>query len=240
MRLNLDDPNPNPANLRYHIYRDGELLTNIAPSPTYIDSLGPTVRLSYCYTLEIESLSSRLRSQRSEPVCYWGANSERVYNLYAGNFVSSGGQLVDQHGWLHYQNWGEPAHSIRSESFVAPINGAYLVQAFFGNGLGGLTTGITCAVKRLRVIESSSQMTVAESYLMMPHTGDWTNWRDSSFARVELVGGRSYDFVIDQDPWAINMSSFDHFSLYTGGSGGSSPSGYVNIAAIRILSLTGI
>ncbi|MEE2901484.1 MAG: hypothetical protein VYC39_04110 [Myxococcota bacterium] len=237
--LNLSDPNPNPANLRYHIYRDGELLTDIAPSATYLDTLTATAFASHCYTFEIEYLSSSLRSQRSEPICYWGRNSERIYDLYAGSFVTTGGQLVDQHGWIHYQSWGEPGHSIRSESFAAPNTGTYLVQTFFGNGLGGLTTGITCAVKRLRVIESSSQTVVSESYLMMPHTGDWTTWRDSSFARVELIAGRSYDFVIDHNPWAVNMSSFEHFSLYTGGSGGSSPAAYVNIGAIRVLALTG-
>ena len=240
VRLTFADPNSRGANLRYHIYRDGEMLAEISPSETYLDAVGPAVPTSHCYTLEIESLDSGLRSQRSEPVCYWGANSERVYNLYAGNFVSNGGQLVDQHGWLHYQNWGEAGHFIRSESFLAPRDGRYLVQAFFGNGLGGLTTGITCAVKRLRVIESSSQMVVSQSYLMMPHTGDWTTWRDSSFAKVDLIGGQSYEFVIDEDPWAVNMSSFEHFSLYTGGNGGSAPTGFVNIAAIRVLSLSGL
>ena len=243
LRIQFSAPDEAPVQRRFNLYRDDQLLAEgLAGNTTqYTDetNLGESSP-SHCYAIETEFVDSGLVSQRSRPRCFWGSRGQRVTSIYAGDFTNQGGTLVDEHGWLHYQNWGEPSHALRVSGFVAPVTGSYLVQVFFANGLGGLTTGITCSFKRLTVYETGRTNTHASGYLTMPHTGDWTQWRDSSFVQVELRAGQSYDFVIDQNNYAQNMSSFSHFSTYTGGNGGTQSTNFVNIAEIRILSLSAL
>lgn len=74
--------------------------------------------------------------------------------------------------------------------------------------------------------------------MFLPQTGAWDAWRDSTFVRVTLTAGRSYRVVIAQDERAVNMSAFEHFSRYTGGTGGrSDTSNRVDIAEVKVLAM---
>ena len=106
------------------------------------------------------------------------------------------------------------------------------------NGAGAINTGITCAVKKVTVEELPSGNVVGTGFLVMPHRGDWGSWGDSSFVRVKLTAGKSYRVRLAHDDRAVNMSAFDHFSAYTGGTGGKGGAFYrVNISELKLLAL---
>ena len=112
----------------------------------------------------------------------------------------------------------------------------HLLQVEYGNGAGAINTGITCAVKRLRVNDDENGALITEGTLVMPQLGDWARWGHSNFVPVTLTAGRSYTITIESDPVYSNMSSLSHFASYTGGLGGSNGEfNRVNIAELRIL-----
>jgi hypothetical protein len=161
-----------------------------------------------------------------------------VQQFDASRFVATGGRLATDHGRAHYENWGDPGHRLEVPSLRVAQSGAYLLQVTAANGSGGTTTGITCAVKRVQVIEVVGGRTVADGYVVMPQLGSWNEWRDSTFVRASLEAGRDYRVVIGDDDAAVNMSAFEHFTRYTGGMGGAGGAFFrVNIAALKVLHL---
>ena len=102
----------------------------------------------------------------------------------------------------------------------------------YGNGAGGVDTGITAAVKWVEVRDPEGAL-VAEGPIVMPHRGDWTSWGDSSFLPATLQADVPYSVTI-RDGW--NMSYLEHYRAYQGGrGGGASPSNDVNIASLKLL-----
>ena len=154
----------------------------------------------------------------------------------ADAMTNVGGAGSTDHGRFHYEPWGDPGHSLTASGFTASQTGPHLFQLTFGNGAGPISTGITCAVKRLVVEDEATGAVVAEGPILMPHLADWGRWEDSSFVEADLTAGRSYRVVIRSDDEMVNMSSFAHFEAYTGGLGGSTGRfNRVNVAELKIL-----
>ena len=158
---------------------------------------------------------------------------ERISTIGAQSFIATGGSLVNEYGYDHYQAWGDPGHTLEVQNVTVPRSGRYAVQLFAGNGAGGFTTGVTCAVKRIEVFQGNTL--VDSGYAMMPHLETWNAWRESSFVFVDLAAGNSYRIVISEDGYAVNMSERAHFEIYggTGGTGGRF--NRVNIAQVKLL-----
>jgi hypothetical protein len=191
-----------------------------------------------CYTVESYYLTSGNTSQRAQPVCWWGRDAHRVRSFTAHDLRAMGGTASNNHGRFHYENWGDEGHTLELPFFRPDATGEHLLQVIASNGSGGFTTGITCAVKRVRVQELPGNTDVATGYLVMPQTGTWEAWRGSSFVRARLEASRTYRVIIDSDPRAVNMSSFAHFERYNGGTGGRGGAfARVNIAELRVLPL---
>lgn len=224
------------ADATWSIYRDGERIADGVPgaSATFVDPGTSAGSPSHCYAVEL--VVDGRASHRSNPVCWWGPNYERTGAVQARMFVASGGTLVTNHGREHYEAWGDPGHSIATPPFSMPAGGRYLVQLSAGNGAGPVDTGITCGIKRVRLEEAGTFVT--EGYLVMPHLGTWSEWRDSSFLEVELQPGTSYRIVVDMDAFAVNMSGRRFFERYTAGAGGAAgPFFRVNVDQIKLLAL---
>ncbi len=231
------------AELVFHVYRDGVRIAEGLPGNTtsFTDLDAPHLTRSPCYTVEAQfvtvgALGSGAVSQHARPVCWWGPGYERISTVQATAFVATGGTLVNNHGRWHYESWGEPTHTLTA-SFTAGFTGEHLLQVLAGNGAGGFDTGITCVTKRVDVTEGGTP--VGGGYLVMPHLGTWDDWRDSSFVRVHLEAGHTYSIVLRHDDHSINMSDFLHNALYGGTGGASGAHHYVNIAELKILSLSG-
>lgn len=238
-----------PGAVVLSVYRDGARVADDLPggTTTWRDPVGaPADAPSHCYAVEATFVASGTHSQHSEPWCWWGPGYERVQVLGADAFVATGGGWVHNHGRDHYENWGDPGHSLTVERFVASRSGPHLLQLTAGNGSAALNTGVTCGVKRLTVYATSTGEEVGTGYALMPALGVpgtdpgvwWERWADSSFVPVELQSGHEYRIVVDMDERAVNMSAFAHFERYTGGAGGADGPFYrVNVAELKVLSL---
>ena len=239
IRLELAPAADSHDDILYSIYRDGDLVGDDIPgsSTTWVDTdVDVDSEKGICYTIEARFKVSGNRSQRAKPQCYWGVNYELIQVRTATELQAVGGELVDNHGRFHYQNWGQPGHSLTAKGLVAQSTGRHLLQVVYGNGSGPINTGITCAVKRIRVFESVSGNPVSEGTLAMPQLATWNRWEDSTVVAVELVSGVSYDIIIDSDSDVSNMSEWAHFKTYTAGEGGIGGAwNYVNIAEIKLL-----
>lgn len=240
VQLRVDVSGEERAALDVVILRDGRRVATLGPADgdTWTDPLTDQDTVTHCYSVETVLRASGNASQHAAPQCWWGAGAARVQQIDAARFVATGGRLVDAHGRMHYEDWGDPGHRLEVPALRVARSGAYLLQVTAANGAGGTTTGITCGVKRVQVIEAAGGRTVADGYVVMPQLGSWDQWRDSSFVRASLEAGRDYRVVIGDDEAAVNMSAFEHFTRYTGGIGGAGGAFFrVNIAALKVLYL---
>jgi len=236
--LTLDTNGEDASNVAWRIYRDGVVVADdLAGTTTSWTDTGvdATSERTPCYTAEL-TFDSGNHSQHAPPVCWWGDSFERITTIDASAMTNVGGAGSSSHGRFHYEPWGDPGDSLTVNAFSPSQSGTHLLQVTFGNGAGGVTTGVTCSAKQVTVIDEGSGATVAEGTLMMPHLGTWDRWEDSNTVPAELEAGRSYRIVIASDPSRANMSVFEHFESYTGGLGGSGGEfNRANIAELKIL-----
>ncbi|TAL74927.1 MAG: Six-hairpin glycosidase-like protein [Rhodanobacter sp.] len=117
-------------------------------------------------------------------------------------------------------------------AWTAPANGTYQVSLRYTNDHGPINTGITAAVKRLRVTCAGAPLQVAT--MVMPHS---VGAEDSTTARFDAKAGARCTFALDD---GFNMSYLAHNAHYTGGSGGAGgPLNEATIGALRIVPLEG-
>jgi len=113
-------------------------------------------------------------------------------------------------------------------SWNAPRGGRFQVALSYANDHGPINTGITAAVKILRVDCAGSAPQSLP--LVMPHS---VGTQDSTTASFNANAGARCRFALDD---GFNMSYLDHFVHYTGGRGGSG--GPLNNASIDDLLIT--
>lgn len=239
IKLTLDPSGERAEDVTYRIFRDGQKIAERLPGSTtsYVDTSTSASSPSHCYTVETE-FASGTTSHRANPQCYWGPGYSRIQSKTSADFTAVGGNLVTDYGRSFYEAWGDAGHKLTTTAFTAQATGDVLVQLSYGNGSGGTTTGITCATKLVRVEDTQSNAVVGEGYAVMPQRGNWSTWGDSSFVRVKVVQGKTYRVVVTDDANSVNMSAFQHFASYTGGTGGSSGSFFrVNVAEVKILGI---
>lgn len=206
----------------FDVYRDGVLAASGVSSP-WSDPVDGTA----CYAVVARLVNA---SQPSEPVCWWGEDYRHIQSVAAGDFIAEGGTFSASHGRDHYDGWGAPSHTL-TLSLTAQYTGEHLLQLVYGNGAGGVDTGVTAAVKWAEITHAGQA--VGAGPILMPHLGDWDVWADSSFLPVTLEAGVTYTVTIRD---GINMSYLDHYTAYIGGrGGGSEPSNDVNIAEAKLL-----
>ena len=148
----------------------------------------------------------------------------------ADTMVAQGGTWSTQYGRGHYESWGGPQDTL-STTLTPTETGAHLLQAVYGNGSGQVSSGVTCATKWLTVHDADGLL-VGEGPLVMPHLGNWSTWRDSSFVSVFLEAGVIYEVTISD---GFNMSHLAHYEAYVDAGGGPSASNFVNIAQLKLL-----
>jgi hypothetical protein len=235
LRVAFDLGGEAAADVRASVYRDGTRIATDLMGTTHLDtSWDASSPRTPCYVVETCFVSSGTCSQHSAPSCFWGASSARVRTYDASSFTAVGGSLSTSHGRSHYEPWGDAGHRLEI-THTASQSGEHLVQLLYGNGAGGITTGITCVVKRVVVEDVATGSIVGEGVVAMPQLGDWDRWEDSTLTRVTLEAGHTYRISIVGDDTTVNMSSFQHFASYTAGTGGSEPFARVNVAEIRVL-----
>lgn len=185
-----------------------------------------------CYSISQSFTATGNESHHTDPQCYWGNAYERISTYPASSMVTTGGNLVTEHGKTHLSDWGTPGQSAVINNVTVSQSGKYYIQLEYGNGRP-INTGITCAVKKIKVFENGTNTVISEGIVKMPHIISWDRWDNSSFAETVLDSSKSYSIVISD---LNNMSYFDHFSIYTAGTGGGTEVyNRINLSALKLL-----
>ncbi len=224
----------------YDIMRDGERVASGVGTGTWRDEQSEDFESrSYCYSVEARFVGSGHASHPSRPICFWGEDAQsRVQIFELENFAAGGGGAWSMmHGRAHYENWGDVGHELVIQAWRPERSGEHLIQLVYGNGSGGFNTGITAAVKTLIVEDAWSGEEIEQETIVMPQLADWSSWGESSFALIHVEEGRTYRLrLVD----GINMSYFEHFVPYTGGTGGGEERfNRANITQLKVLPLEG-
>lgn len=241
-RLRLNFNASGEAGVVFNIFRDGQEVASGVTDTFWIDpdSAGFDTQ-TFCYAVEAQFLTGPNggnRSHHSPPNCYWGPNSERIQTISTLALQAIPPKSwSSEHGQTHYSAWGDIA-DILQVSYLRPAwSGQQLLQVTYGNGAGGINTGITAALKRVEVERLSDSALVASGYVLMPQLGTWARWGESSLMPLSLDADEVYKITLRD---AVNMSYFAHFVPYTGGTGGGATSfNQANIHAIKLLTLSG-
>ncbi|WP_146662812.1 hypothetical protein [Anaerohalosphaera lusitana] len=228
------DPN-GETNVRFNVYRNGEVFVSNLTQTTWIDpDSADWQEKKYVYAVESVYPDSGNHSHLTPSRFYTSADG--VITMKAAQMQNTGGNLVNDH---HFENWGKPEHTLTVPQFTIPATGTYMIRAEYSNGAGPINTGVTCSVKKLEIFKEGSSSPIASDYLVMPHTADWTRYLNSSSFKADLKQGTRYTVRISEDDLARNMSCFDHYEPYRSAGNGTEPYNYVNISNIQLIPLKG-
>lgn len=235
-KLQLNFSHPDAANVSFNIYRDGKLQAQGLKETSWTDpDSGDYPDAVHIYAVEaIDNRSGNGNaSHLSSSAFYRPEGAEQV--VPATQMRNVGGHLVND----HFEDWGKPDHRLDA-SVTVPRNGRYLIRARYSNGAGPVNSGITCAVKKLELVETGSGRVAASGYFVMPHQENWSKFEFSSVVRGNLEAGKSYSLRLFEDEYSRNMSYLATNQLYTANNGGGDePYNYVNIAGVHLLRVGG-
>ena len=183
--------------LEFNIYRNGEMIATNIKGNHFIDKTSSSIQTP-CYVVEAIYPSNLNRSLHSEPHCFWRKDSIEIIPI-------SQTTQNDSDSVIRHQ---------------VPNDGTYAIQLSYRN-VGEINTGITAAVKKIKVINEDTGSIIAEKVFMMPHHKMEQYWNDSNFVELKLLANTNYQFELSD---FYNMSYFEHFEsyLYRGGQTGIS------------------
>lgn len=215
----------------FNIYRNGKLIAHNIYGTDYIDTTSDNIQ-SPCYSVETIFKSSGNASHHSEPHCFWRQRSITQIPVTHPS-VNSQGTLnyYSDHGKIFLKKWGNKNDKLEFNSHKVHADGTYALQLVYNN-LGHINTGITSAVKRVKVIEDKTGAVVADKVFMMPHHNRSRYWIDSNFIPVKLKAGVSYSIVLSD---FYNMSYFEHFNTYLYRGGRNGAYNFMNLAELKLL-----
>ncbi len=241
-RLRLTFNSSGEAGVVFNIFRDGQEVASGVTDTSWLDPDSANFDAqTFCYAVEAQfqtGPNGGNRSHHSPPNCYWGPNRERVQTIDTLALQAIPPKSwSSEHGQTHYSAWGDPTDILQVSYLRPQWSGQQFLQVAYGNGAGGINTGITAALKRVEVERVSDSALVASGYVLMPQLGTWARWGESSLMPLTLDADELYKITLRD---AVNMSYFAHFVPYTGGTGGGATSfNQANIHAIKLLTMSG-
>jgi hypothetical protein len=185
----------------FNVYRDGILKAAAITGSSWIDSEPNPTLATRCYSVEAVYVKSANRSHHSRPVCRPGA----AHLTIEGNGA---------------RDWASPKKPTQFR-FTVDRDGAYSIRFIYDNHEYAENTGVTNAVKRVRVLDSSGK-TLGQSVIQMPHIRPHEGkhpLRESTYALFKLKRGA---YVLEVSDF-LNMSYLKSNERYTyaGGLGGA-------------------
>lgn len=219
------------ADVSLNIYRDGLLVASDIRGSTWVDQASTDFHEKvHDYVVEAVDPRTGLRSHLTavrRHIVPAQLTTVPVAKLEANGGRRTADALVD---------WGARGDTLAMPLLQVERDGRYVVTVRYANGSGPINTGITCAVKRLEVIEIATGQVVAGGYAVMPQLAEWDRWEDSSPLEVSLRAGVGYRVVLREDDYSRNMSYLAHNVRYTSWpGGGEQPYNFVRIAAFKLL-----
>ncbi len=230
-RAQLEYSHPDAAQVAFDIYRDGRLCARGVRQTKWIDmSTNDAKTAVHAYAVKAVDTRSGNTSHPTPSRSARSASQQQI--VPASSMENRGGDLV---GGSHFENWGQRDDELIARDFKVAQSGRYSMRVEFANGAGPVSTGVTCAVKKLEVRDAAGKP-VASGYVIMPQSGDWKRWDLSSAVAADLDADTAYTLRVFEDEYSRNMSYLKNNDRYTANNGGG-PNGYnyVNIASIHLL-----
>ena len=220
------------SNVVFNIYRDGKLAVRGLKETRWVDpDSADYTNAIHFYAVEALDAKTGNASHLTRTRYYEPDNSQWL--IPAREMQNRGGNPAEGRCFI---NWGNPDDELLIKSFTARRSGHYLVSARFSNGAGPVSTGITCAVKKLEIRQAGSDALVAAGYLVMPQSGNWQRVDISAPIQAELKAGENYSIRIWEDECSRNMSYLAQNQRYTAlPGGGDTTYNFVNIAGLQLL-----
>ena len=234
-RIVLNYKHDDTANVSFNIYRDGQLCVEGIRGTTWVDNMSGDYRNTvHTYSVQAVNLWNGNVSHLSQSRSFRLDDQRQVIPAKA---MHNDGTTISCRTIIPQKTGGKPRDRLGGRtSFQVHRGGRYLVRAEFSNGAGPVSSGITCAVKKLEIKKAGSGEVVASGYLVMPQSGDWTRWDLSSSVNATLDPAGHYVIRIFEDEYCRNMSYLENNARYTAGQGGGEQSSnYVNIANVHLL-----
>ncbi len=213
------------------VYRDGHCVARDITGHCWSDpDSSDRATTPHTYHLLTRNVSNGLRSHFSPARSYVPKSQQQTLPL--AEMKRSGGHLSGK-GVL--EGWGAPTDDIRCEPITVNTSGRYALCFNYSNGAGPINTGITCAVKRLDIIDCGRDQLLAHGYLIMPQTGSWQRYAYSNVIEADFISGHAYAFHLYEDCFSRNMSYLERNETYTARAGGG-PHSYnlVNLASAHL------
>jgi hypothetical protein len=188
----------------WDLYRNGRLTVRGFEGTFFLDREPASGLGKRCYVAVQRDVRTSLPSQPSGEAC-----------LYVG-----------------VQKWNAPApmgaqkkalsqqESLENFGFSPQRTGPHLLTLQYSNSHNDVSTGITAATRRVRVVRESDGAVVATAVVTMPHLPRWESRAVSSGMVVPFEEGRRYRVVLDD---AFNMTYLSHYVLYDGAGGRGGP-----------------
>ncbi len=191
-----------------NIFRDGRLVARAVRGTQWTDpSPASPQDGARCYSVEQQhTVPPWNRSHHSEPACVPPAEGLVTLALDAAD--------------------GAVPLRVRT-------SGRHAVQALYANAMHAVNTGITCAVKRLVLLDAQGQV-LATRVIALPHLKDWATVGRSTLAAFELQAGTEYRLqLVDH----YNMSFLQSNASYGAAGGRDGPVNEARIQALEVMRL---
>jgi hypothetical protein len=218
--------------VEFHIYKDGQLIAKTL-NTHYLDR-GHPLSETACYTVVANYEKSNNESFPSEPFCYWPTEAIQHYPVRSSLLRTVGVTSTSHlYGRPHLSDWGYPDQKVILERLRPNRNGRFAIQVDYSN-VDNITTGVSCGVKKISVINEQTGALLREGVLMFPHHNEDRFWTDTNFFAVDLNQASSYTVIIED---LFNMSYLEHFSSYRYRGGKTGPNNRFKLAEIKLLHL---
>ena len=211
LRIAIDQQGIQEA-VTFNVYRDGVLKATAIRASSWTDSEPNPTRATRCYSVEAVYVKSAHRSHHSRPVCRPGAARLTI-------------EANDT------RDWARPKAPTPFR-FAVDRDGTYSIRFIYDNHEFAENTGVTNAVKRVRVLDSAGKMR-GESVVQMPHIRPHDGkhpLRESTYALFKLEPGA---YVLEVSDF-LNMSYLKSNERYTYAGGLGGPVNRATLARIEI------
>ena len=209
VRLHFESPSAHE--IVFNIYRDGTRVAHGVAANQWTD---PEPQGGRLHEYAVEAMHPRYgnHSYTSEPRSFWASDPQEM------NCSST---------------------MCRQDLIDVPLSieraGEHLITLRYTNANGAINTGLTCAVKRLEIIDDATGVRVAADYTILPQTGgpEIEHCSAPLVARFHAPG--TYQLRIFEDEWSRNMTYFEHNARYTGHEGGGpEPVNVICLNGVRV------
>jgi hypothetical protein len=193
-----------PEAVTFNIYRDGVQKAAAISGRSWTDSEPNPMLATRCYSVEAVYVKSGHRSHHSRPVCRPGAARLEI----------------------------ETSKAPARVPFTVDRDGQYSIRFIYDNHEYAENTGVTNAVKRVRVLDSAGTL-LGQSVIQMPHIRPLEGknpLRESTYALFKLKRGA---YVLEVSDF-LNMSYLKSNERYTYAGGLGGPVNRATMARIEI------